>query len=101
MIGFQYFSGALANNDAGSHGVTCRHTRHNGTISNTQIFDPVDLAVGVYNRHGITSHLGSTRLMPVGNHSIPDEAFSLSPFQVTRHHPPLLEPTNPPRPSSP
>src|ERR1700739_920394 len=67
VIGYQYFSGAFADNDAGSHRVTCRYARHNGSIGNAQAFDPIDLEIGVYYRDGITSHLGSTRLMPVGN----------------------------------
>ena len=48
MIGFQYFSGALADNDAGSHGVACRHARHNRGVGNTQVFDSVDLEIAVY-----------------------------------------------------
>src|SRR5580692_238346 len=67
VIGYQYFSGAFADNDAGSHSVAGGHAWHNGSIGNTQVFYPIDLEIGVYYRHGITSHLGSTRLMPVGN----------------------------------
>ena len=32
MIGFQYFSGALTDHDAGSHGVAGGYTRHDGSI---------------------------------------------------------------------
>jgi hypothetical protein len=32
MIGFQYFSGPLADDDAGSHGVAGRYARHDGCI---------------------------------------------------------------------
>jgi hypothetical protein len=35
MIGFQYFSGAFADNEAGSHGVAGCYVRHDGSISNT------------------------------------------------------------------
>jgi hypothetical protein len=38
MIGLQYFSGAFADNDAGSHRVARRHARHDGSIGNTQVF---------------------------------------------------------------
>src|ERR1700675_3385984 len=86
MIGSEYFSGAVANNDAGSHAVACRHARHDGSIGNTQVFDSIDLEVGVYDRHGVTPHLGGTRLMPEGNDRIPDEVFEFSPFKATRHH---------------
>src|SRR5260221_14255247 len=86
MIGFQYLSGALADNDAGSHGVARCYARHDGSISNAQVFDSIDLEVGVYYRDGITSHLGGTRLMPIGHYRIPDEVFEFSAFQVTRHH---------------
>src|SRR5260221_8870075 len=86
MIGFQYFSGALADNDTGSHRVACGHARHDGSIGNTQVFDSIDLEVAINHRHGITSHLGGTRLMPEGNDRIPDEVFEFSPFHFTRHH---------------
>jgi hypothetical protein len=67
MIGLQYFSGALADDDAGSHGVAGRHARHDRSIGNAQVFDSTDLEVGVNHRHGGTSHFGGTCLMPVGN----------------------------------
>jgi hypothetical protein len=41
MIGFQYLAGALADNDAGSHGVACRYARHDGSIGDTQVFDSI------------------------------------------------------------
>ena len=65
MIGSQYFSGALADDDAGSHSVAGFYARHNRSVGNTQVFYPIDLEIGVYYRHGITSHLGGTRLMVV------------------------------------
>jgi hypothetical protein len=40
MIGFQYFSGALADNDTASHGVAGGHARHDGPIGNTQVSIP-------------------------------------------------------------
>src|SRR5258708_15080865 len=91
MISSQYFSGALADNDAGSHGVAGCYPRHDGSIGNTQVFDSVDFEIGINHRHGITSHPGGTRLMPEGNDRIPDEVFEFSPFQVTRHHLTLYE----------
>src|SRR5258708_16541334 len=67
VIGYQYFSGAFADNDAGSHCVTCGHARHNRSVGNAQVFDSIYLEIAAYYRHRITSHLGSTCLMPVGN----------------------------------
>src|SRR5260221_1838517 len=86
MISSQYFSCALADNDTGSHGVAGRHARHDGSVGNTQAFDSIDFEVAINYRHGIASHLGGIRLMPVGNDRIPDEVCQCSPFQVTRHH---------------
>ena len=67
MVGFQYFSGALADDDAGSHGVAGRYARHDGCIGNTQTCDSIDFKIAINHRHGITSHLGGTRLMMVSN----------------------------------
>jgi hypothetical protein len=67
MLSPEELCGAFTNNDAGSHSVAGGYAGHDGSIGNTQVFNSVDLEVGVYHRHGITSHLGGTRLMPVGN----------------------------------
>ena len=50
MIGFQYFFGALADNDAGGHGVAGCHPWHDGSIGDTQILDPIDFEIGIYHR---------------------------------------------------
>jgi hypothetical protein len=52
-------------NDARGHGVAGGHARHDGPIGNTKFFYSVDLEIGINHRHGITSHLGGTRLMAV------------------------------------
>jgi hypothetical protein len=54
-------------NDAGSHGVAGCYAGHDGSIGNTQIFDSIELEIGVYDGHGVTPHFGGTRLMPEGN----------------------------------
>src|SRR5260221_10276719 len=86
MIGSEYFSGAFADNDAGSHGVACRHARHNRGVGNTQVFDSVDLEIAVYHRQWVTSHLGGTALMPPAESSIADEVLQRRPVQVAGHH---------------
>src|SRR5260221_9849026 len=86
MIGSEYFSGAFADNDAGSHGVACRHARHNRGVGNTQVFDSVDLEIAVYHRQWVTSHLGGTALMPPAKGCIPDKVLQCAPFQVPGYH---------------
>src|SRR5260221_13451393 len=86
MISSQYFSGALADNDAGSHGVAGGHARHDGSIGNTQVFDSIDFEVGVYDGHGITAQLGGTRLMAVGYECIPDEVVQFGPVHDNLDH---------------
>src|ERR1700730_1809864 len=86
MIGSEYFYGAFADNDAGSHGIAGRHSWHNRGVGNTQVFDSIDLEVGVYDRHGVTPHLGGTALMPPAESSIADEVIQRRPVQVAGHH---------------
>src|SRR6266436_7336743 len=86
MLSPQNLCGAFADNDAGSHGVAGRHARHDRSIGNTQVFDSIDLEVGVYDQHGVTPHFGGTRLMPVGTSCIANECFKCRPFQIGRHH---------------
>jgi hypothetical protein len=54
----------LADNDAGSHRIARRHARHYGYVGDAQVFNSIDLEVGVPDRHGATSHLGRAALMP-------------------------------------
>jgi hypothetical protein len=48
MIGFQYFAGAFADNNAGSHYVGYRRARHDGTMGETHVFDSIGLELGIY-----------------------------------------------------
>ena len=57
MIGFQYYSGALADDNTRSHGITGGYARHDGSSRNTQVFNSIDLEIGINYRDGITSHL--------------------------------------------
>jgi hypothetical protein len=65
MSGFQNLSGTLANDDAWRHRVAGCDARHNGSVSDTKIVDPMDLERAVHHRHRVVSHLGSTCLMPI------------------------------------
>jgi hypothetical protein len=86
MIGSQYFSGAFADNDAGSHGVACRDPWHDRPIRDTKFFDSISFKIAINHRHWVSAHLGATRLMVVGTGCIPDEVFELHTFQVAWHH---------------
>ena len=70
MGDLQHLCGALAYNNAGRHGVACCDAGHNGTVSDTQVLDPIDLKFAVYNRHGIASHLGTAGLVPADQWSV-------------------------------
>jgi len=78
--------GTLANDDAWSHGVAGCHAWHDRPIRNTQIFDSIDFKIAINHGHGVSSHLGGTRLMPVGHGCIANEVFKLGTFQVSWHH---------------
>jgi hypothetical protein len=55
MAGLQNLSGTLANNNAWRHRVAGCDARHNGTVSDTQVVDPIDLERAVHHRHRILS----------------------------------------------
>src|SRR5258708_28303806 len=69
----QGFSGTLADDDAGSHGVAGRHARHDRAIGDAKVFDSIDLELGVYHRHRIAPHFRGTRLMEVSSGGIANE----------------------------
>src|SRR5258708_31871686 len=75
VCGAQEFASAFADDDAGSHGVSGRDTRHDRAIGDAKVFDSIDLKLGVYHRHRIAPHLGSTRLMEVSRGSIANEVL--------------------------
>jgi hypothetical protein len=83
MGDLQHLCGALAYNNAWRHGVAGCDPRHNGTVSDTQVVDPIDIKFAVYDRHGIAAHLGSAGLVPVC-----DNAISNKGFQRFSLHPP-------------
>jgi hypothetical protein len=86
MVAPQYLSSALADDDARSHGVAGGHTRQDGTIGDSEIFDSIDLKFGVDHRHGIAPHFCGAGLMPSRGNSVPDEILELRTFQRPRHH---------------
>jgi hypothetical protein len=57
MGDLQNLCGTLANDDAWRHRVACCDAGHDGTISDTQVLDPIDIKLAVYDRHGIAPHL--------------------------------------------
>src|SRR5216683_7075653 len=91
MSGFQNLSGTLANYDARRHRVAGCDARHNGTVSDTKIVNPVDLEGAVHHRHRVMPHLGSTCLVPITAGRITDEVLECSAFEIAWHHLPLDE----------
>jgi hypothetical protein len=86
MSGFQNLSGTLANDDAWRHRVAGCDARHNGSVSDTKIVDPMDLERAVHHRHLVVSHLGSTCLMPIAACGVTDEVLECSAFEIAGHH---------------
>src|ERR1700742_3754748 len=67
----------FANDDAGCHGIACRHPRHDRAISDTQALDAVDPERTVYHRTFITPHLGRARVMMIRSRGVAYEIFKL------------------------
>jgi hypothetical protein len=86
MSGLQNLSGTLTNYDARGHRVAGCDARHNGTVSDSKIIDPVDLERAVHHGHPIVSHLGSTCLMPIAACCVTDEVLKCSAFEIAWHH---------------
>jgi hypothetical protein len=84
VVGFEYFSGAFANDDAGSHRVAGSYAWHDRPIRNTKFFYSINFEIAVNHRHGVSAHFGGARLMPVSHGGIPDEVFELCTFKVAR-----------------
>jgi hypothetical protein len=75
VCGAKQFAGALADDDAGSHGVAGGHSRHYRAVCDAKVFNAMNLKLGVYDRHRIAPHLGGTRLMEVGRGCIANEVL--------------------------
>src|ERR1700681_4227043 len=85
MCGPRHLSGALTDDDTGSHGVSSHHARHDRAIRDAKIVDSIDLKMSVYDRQRIAPNFCGTRLMVVSIGCIADEVFQRRPFQVARH----------------
>src|ERR1700756_1571622 len=81
----QHLSSTLANDHTGSHCVAGCHARHDRAVSNTKVVDSIDFEMTIYDRHGVSAHLGGTGLMPIGHGGIPDEVVEVGALQITRH----------------
>jgi hypothetical protein len=71
----QGFCGTLADDDAGSHGISGGHARHDRGVCDAQIFDSIDPKLAVYDRHRIAPHFRGTGLMVVSGGRIANEIF--------------------------
>src|SRR5580692_11843953 len=78
----QGFRGALADDDAGSHGVAGGHARHDRAVCNAKVFDPIDLKLTVYDRHRIAPHCRGTRLMVVSEAASRMKFSSAAPLRL-------------------
>jgi hypothetical protein len=85
MFGLQYLTCTLTDDDAGRHGVTRHHARHDRAIRDAKVVDSVDLEVGVHDRRGIATHFCGACLMVVSTGCVADELFKRRAFQVARH----------------
>src|SRR5262245_61420350 len=86
VYGPENLSGALANDDAGSHGVAGGHAWHDGAVRNTKVVDAIDFQRAINHRHGVSAHLGGAGLVPITHRRISHEVFELCPFHVAWHH---------------
>jgi hypothetical protein len=86
MVGSEYFPGALADDDAGSHGVAGGDTWHDRPIRDTKSFDSINFKIAINHRHGVSAHLGGTRLNGGRYWLHPDEVLELCTFQAAWHH---------------
>jgi hypothetical protein len=48
MVGPEDLSGTLADDHTRSHGIAGRQARYDGSIGNTQVFNSIDLELGIY-----------------------------------------------------
>jgi len=55
VLGPKYLCGALAYDHTRRRGVSSCDALHDGSVSNTEVTDSIDLKSAVDNRHGITS----------------------------------------------
>src|SRR5262249_2843436 len=81
----EHLSSTLANDHAGSHRVASCHAWHDRAVSNAKIVDSIDFEMTIYDRHGVSAHLGGTGLMPIGHGGISDEVVEVGALQITRH----------------
>jgi hypothetical protein len=91
VVDLQHFRGTLANDDARRHRVAGCDARHDGTVRDAKMIDPMDLQGTIYHRHRVVSHLGGACLMPIAACCVTDEVLTCSALETARHHLPLNE----------
>jgi hypothetical protein len=79
---FSWKRRTFTNHHARGHCVASRQARHDGAVSNTKVVDSIDFELTIYDRHGISSHLGSARLVVISCGCITDEVIELRTFQL-------------------
>ena len=85
MALLQDFGGALADDDAGGHGVSRRDAGHDGSVGNTKMFDTVNLQIAIHDGHGISAHFGRAGFMPVADGRVAHELLQFWPGRIARH----------------
>ena len=86
MALLQDFGGALADDDAGGHGVSRRDAGHDRSVGNTKMFDAVNLQIAIHDGHGISAHFGCAGFMPVTDGRVANELLEFWSRQVARHY---------------
>src|SRR5260221_13047133 len=84
LIGGPYgLCSAFANDHARSHRIARCDARHDRSVGDTQVFDSINLELGVHDRQGVTSHLSGTGLMPPADRSIAKIVFQCRPLYIS------------------
>ncbi|MDX6462693.1 MAG: hypothetical protein QOE55_6390, partial [Acidobacteriaceae bacterium] len=75
MISLQYLCAALADDDAGRHGVTGGDVRHDRAVRNAQSVHAVDAKIPIHDRQVVPAHLGRAGMMPERHSGVAYERF--------------------------
>src|SRR4030081_820942 len=75
MISLQYLCAALADDDAGRHGIAGGDVRHDRAVRNAQSVDAVDAKIPVHYRQVAPAHLARAGMMPERQGGVAYERF--------------------------
>jgi hypothetical protein len=78
------FGGPLADDDAGSRGISRRDAGHDKSVGSTKMFDAIDLPIVIHDGHGISAHFGCAGFMPVTDGHVAHELLQFWLGHVSR-----------------